>query len=166
MYCSRCSQQCATDVRFCSRCGLPLYLIAEITANGGMAPADPGNRTLSPQSSRQKGTRLGTILILASVVIAPLFFGLSFLFDGPAPLFVPLTLLLTGLSVVLYARAFGDNIPVYDNRQSYQFAPPPNIPMLPLPERPAIDGLGFRKVNTSDMTEPPSVTDHTTQFFD
>ncbi len=80
--------------------------------------------------------------------------------------FAPLTLFLTGLSVVLYARAFGDNLPIYDKVQPYQFAPPVNRPMLPLPERPKIDGFASRRVNTSDMAEPPSVTDHTTQFFD
>lgn len=166
MYCSRCGQQCVTDVRFCSRCGLPLNLIAEITANNGAALGPDGIPALSTKSSRQKGIRVGTILILTSVVLAPLFFALSILFDGPAPLLGPLTVFLTGLSVVLYARAFGEDHLVHYKPQPYQFAPPANRPMLPLPERPSIDGFAPRKVNTSDMAEPPSVTDHTTQFFD
>lgn len=166
MYCPRCSQQCITDVRFCSRCGLPLNLIAEIAANEGMAPGLHGSPAHVQASSRQKGVRVGTILILASVVLTPIFFGLSILFDGPAPLFVPLTVFLTGLSVVLYARAFGESVPAGNMRQPHQLAPSANLRVLPSPERPAIDVLASRKVNTSDRSDPPSVTDHTTQLFD
>jgi len=142
-----------------------MNLIAEIAANDG-APIDTGNRASIATSSRQKGIRAGTILILASVVLAPLFFGLSILVDGPAPLLLPLTVFLTGLSVVLYSRAFGDALPISGKHQPHQLARPANRPMLPLPPRPSIDGFASRKVNTSDMAEPPSVTDHTTQLFD
>ena len=165
MYCPRCAQQCITDVRFCPRCGLPLNLIAEITANNGVAWGDDSNRAQATKSSRQKGIRVGTIIILTSMVLAPLFFGLSFLADGPGPLLVPLTIFLTGLSVVLYARAFGENLPQNDKRQPYQIPRPANTPVLALP-RPSIDGFASQKVNTADMAERPSVTDHTTQFFD
>lgn len=165
MYCPRCGQQCLTDVRFCSRCGLPLNIIAEITANDGVAPSGDPYVATGTRSSRQKGARAGTILILASVVLSPLFFALAVLSDGPGPLLLPLTVFLTGLSIVLYARAFGDNLPVRA-KQPYHPTPPANRPVLRLPERPSIDGFGVRKVNTSDMAEPPSVTDHTTQFFD
>jgi hypothetical protein len=166
MYCPRCSQQCVSDVRFCSRCGLPLNLIAQITANDGMALGAYGNHAHPATSSRQKGTRAGTILILASVVLAPIFFGLSVLVDGPAPLLLPLTVFLTGLSVVLYARTFGESVPVSVNHQLYQADRPAVLQMLPSAERPSIDGLAPRRVNTSDMAEPPPVTDHTTQLFD
>jgi hypothetical protein len=166
MFCPRCAQQATTDVRFCSRCGMPLNVIAQITANDGVATSDAGYLPSRTQLSRPKGVRIGTILILASMVIAPIFFGLAVHFDGPAPLVAPLTLFLTGLSMVLYARAFGDPDPIITNAPQYQIAPPANRPMLPLPERPSIDGFASRRVNTSDMAEPPSVTDHTTQFFD
>ncbi len=166
MFCPRCGQQGLADVRFCPRCGLPLNLIAEITANNGVAPGTEDYRAPSTRSSRQKGIRIGTILILTSVVLAPLFFALSILADGPGPLLGPLTIFLTGLSVVLYARSFGDNVSAYEKPRPFQLVQPANRPMLPSPERPSIDGLGSRKVDTSDMAEPPSVTDHTTQFFD
>lgn len=165
MYCPRCAQQCATDVRFCARCGLPLNLIAEVTANGGVAWAADGNPAQGTKSSRQKGIRVGTIIILTSMVLAPLFIAWSILADGPGPLLAPLTIFLTGLSVVLYARAFGENLPNND-RKPYQRVRSANGPMMALPDRPTINGVASRRVNTADIAEPPSVTDHTTQFFD
>ena len=164
MFCPRCGQQCSTDVRFCSRCGLPLDVIAEVTTNHGLAPWDPSIVPATSRSSRQKGIRIGTILMLAAVVLSPLFFAVAVMADGPAPLLAPLTLLLTGLCIVLYSRAFGDNRPAVQSQPYSAFKPP--TPVISLPHRSSIDGFGPRKVNTSDMAEPPSVTDHTTQFFD
>lgn len=164
MFCPRCGQQCSIDVRFCSRCGLPLDVIAEVTANQGMPFWDGANAPAATRTSRQKGIRIGTILMLAAVVLSPLFFALAVMSDGPAPLLAPLTLLLTGLCFVLYSRAFGDDRPAV-RRPQYPVLKPPT-PVLSLPHRPSNVDFGSRKVNTSDMAEPPSVTDHTTQFFD
>jgi len=166
MFCPRCGQQCVTDVRFCSRCGLPLNVIAEVTANQGMPITADVDAALRPRPPRQKGIRIGTIIMLAAVALTPLFFGLCFLTDGPAPLLAPLTIFLTGLCFVLYSRTFRDDDPAPNRFQPFQVANPRNNPLLSLPERPSIEGVGSRKVNTSDMAEPPSVTDHTTQFFD
>jgi len=167
MFCPRCGQQCVTETRFCARCGLPLNVIAEVTANQGMAVTAGGNATLSARRPRQKGVRIGTILMLAAVALSPLFFALAVAVDGPAPLLGPVTLFLTGLCYVLYSRTFGEDIPAPAQRQPYPVLRPQNNPMLSLPpERPSIDAFPHRRVNTSDMAEPPSVTDHTTQFFD
>lgn len=164
MFCPRCGQQCSTDVRFCSRCGLSLDVIAEVTANNGMALWDAGNASATIRTSRKKGIRIGTVLMLAAVVLSPLFFALAVMSDGPAPLLAPLTLLLAGLCVVLYSRAFADDRPVVQ-RQRYAVLKP-SAPVLSFPHQPSIDDFGSRRVNTSDMAEPPTVTDHTTQFFD
>jgi zinc-ribbon domain len=165
MFCPRCGQQCSSDVRFCSRCGLPLNVIAKITENQGMPIGAPGAGP-STRTTRPKSLRIGTIIMLASLVLTPLFIGWSVVADGPAPLLVPLTLFLTGLCTVLYSRAFKDDVPVAYPIQPYQVVNPPKPHLLVLPERQSIDGIRPRKVNTSDMVEPPSVTDHTTQFFD
>jgi len=165
MYCPRCAQQCQTEVRFCARCGLQLSLIAQITSNEGlMMTGDSAQKPLT-KSQRQKGIRVGTILILASVVISPLFFALSVMVDAPVPLLAPLTVFLTGLSVVLYSRAFGDPVPT-PVHPPYQLNQPVNRPAFPLPDRPSVEGFAPRQVKTADMAEPTSVTDHTTQLFD
>ncbi|MCW5958681.1 MAG: zinc ribbon domain-containing protein [Pyrinomonadaceae bacterium] len=39
MFCPRCGQQQSSgDLRFCSKCGLPLGIISEVIANGGTLP--------------------------------------------------------------------------------------------------------------------------------
>jgi predicted amidophosphoribosyltransferase len=36
MYCPQCSQeQIAEEMRFCSRCGLPLEIVSQLVRNGG-----------------------------------------------------------------------------------------------------------------------------------
>ena len=165
MFCPRCGQQCTIDVRFCSRCGLPLNVIADVIANNGLvAGGDVPSAVTGVQ--RHKGIRIGTILMLAAVAASPLFFALSVAADGPAPLLAPLTIFLTGLCFVLYARAFGQDPAPVQQRPSYAILKPTNSPILSLPDRTSIGGFAPRKVNTADMAEPPSVTDHTTQFFD
>jgi hypothetical protein len=166
MFCPRCAQPCATDVRFCSRCGLPLDVIAEVTANQGIAVIGEGHTALSTKPPAIQGTRIGTILMLAAVALSPLFFALSVLADGPAPLLAPVTLFLTGLCFVLYSRAFREHPPVIVNRPHYPVLTPQSKPVSSFPDRSSISAYGPRKVNTSDMAEPPSITDHTTQFFD
>lgn len=67
-----------------------------------MAVWDDCNAALTTRTPRQKGIRIGTMLMLAAVAVSPLFFALSVMFDGPAPLLGPVTLFLTGLCFVLY----------------------------------------------------------------
>ncbi|HKA23223.1 MAG TPA: hypothetical protein VKN18_33455 [Blastocatellia bacterium] len=163
MFCPRCSQQFSGDVRFCSRCGMLLNLIAEITANHGM----PLGQDVAPAlqgKSRPKGLRIGIIIMLVAMVLTPLFIGLSVTADTPAPLFFPLTVFLTGLCFVLYSKAFKDDGPVPYVNQPFQMKPP-NASLLISPGQNAVD-VGPRRVKTADMADPPSVTDHTTQFFD
>jgi hypothetical protein len=117
------------------------------------------------RTQRPRGIRIGTIIMLVAMVLTPLFLGLSVAADGPAPLLFPLTVFLTGLCFVLYSKAFKDDSPLPYVNQAYQVKPP-NASLLVLPERHSIDGMGSRRVKTADMADPPSVTDHTTQFFD
>src|SRR4030095_8739615 len=164
MFCPRCGQQCSGDVRFCSRCGLLLNVIADITANQGM-PLGEDIAAAYRRKQRPKGIRIGTIIMLIAMVLTPLFLGLSVAADGPAPLLFPLTVFLIGLCFVLYSKAFQEDAPLPYVNQRYQMKPP-NASLLVSPERHAIDGMGSPRVKTADMADPPSVTDHTTQFFD
>src|SRR5687767_3674622 len=69
MYCPRCGQQAAEEVRFCSRCGLPLDAAAELVEAGGVpdwlaAPGEAGGG-LTP---RQRGTRKGLMLVAGALI--------------------------------------------------------------------------------------------------
>jgi hypothetical protein len=63
MFCPRCGQQAAEEVRFCSRCGLPLDAAAELVEAGGRpdwarAEADAS----APLTPRQRGKRQALIV--------------------------------------------------------------------------------------------------------
>jgi hypothetical protein len=171
MYCPKCGQQQLADTtRFCSRCGLPIHGLPEWIERSGVPLA--GDHAGSPVAASPKrvGTRRGAKLIFLSVVLFPIFLGLSFLFDSLGPLFVPFTVFLAGLSLVLYNLIFGEEIPR----------------AVSLPTRPAelrsasaknalgpgtdnwTSGVGVgggRPVSTSELAQPPSVTEHTTKLL-
>src|SRR5215210_6173514 len=109
MFCPKCGQQQVADnTRFCSRCGLAISNLAEWIASGGVLAAR--TEAAPPQalaSPRRKGIRRGAKLMFWSGVLLPIFFGFCFLADNPAPLLVPLTIFLAGLTMMLYARLFG-----------------------------------------------------------
>jgi hypothetical protein len=105
--------------------------------------------------------------VFVSAVMAPIFLGLSFVVDSPVPLFVPFTIFLAGLACMLYTLIFGDETPRAGE----------------LPARPAAlrsgfsktalgpgtnkwaNDLGERRVSTSELAQPPSVTEHTTKLL-
>jgi len=153
------------DARFCSRCGMPLHLISEIVANSGFALHDPaGAKTRSP---RQKGMRLGGILMFIAAALAPIFFAMCFLVRGGGPLFVPSSIFFVGLCWLLYSRLFLDETTssTTDNRlNQFSNAQPKSFTLLP--DRMPMVSTGPRRVHTADIPQSPGVTEHTTQFFD
>jgi hypothetical protein len=69
MFCPRCGQQAAEEVRFCSRCGLPLDAAAEIVEAGdspehGLAKTGAGG----PLTPRQRGTRKGLMIVIGGLL--------------------------------------------------------------------------------------------------
>src|SRR5829696_5131041 len=70
MFCPRCGQQAAEEVRFCSRCGLPLDAAAELVEAGGLserglAETEAGGGTLTP---RQRGVRKGLMITVGGLL--------------------------------------------------------------------------------------------------
>ena len=167
MYCPRCSQQFVNDIRFCSRCGMRLGLVAEIVANDGFAAPSAG-QAIADQSPRQNGVRYGAKLMFAGLALLPPFFGLCFPVDNPSPLLVPATVFFGGLCLQVYSRLFGDDATTI-GRDRRPYKPPVHAPAqaaLLAPEQPPISAFDIRRANTSETVQPRSVTDHTTQFFE
>lgn len=76
MFCPRCGQEQAFgDLRFCSRCGLPMGLISEILANGGTLPQ---LLELNEKSffSRRNGVVFSLLWFLFFVLILTPFWGI------------------------------------------------------------------------------------------
>src|SRR5689334_11242093 len=101
MYCPRCGQQLQSEIRFCSRCGLPMNAVTAILANDGQSSA-----TKSDLISSNRGVKFGVKLILLGLLLAPLCLGASFALDAGFPLFAPLTVFLAGVLWLVYSLIF------------------------------------------------------------
>lgn len=166
MYCPRCGQQLATEIRFCSRCGLPLSAVAEIVANGGASPVLQSAGALEKDSPPRRRERLGAKLIFLSVVLVPLCLGLSIWADSPGPLIAPVAVFLAGFFWLIYWRLFGEEPLVLNQQNRFNQRHIDSARMVALPpQRSAADGFNVRAVDTGEFIEPPSVTDHTTRLI-
>ena len=169
MYCPKCGQQQPSgDVRFCSRCGFQLDLVSELITGGVLmsheAVTQRNSRSLSP---RRKGVRQGAKLLFISLVLLPLFFALGFLFDGLAPLVVPLTIFLAGLTRMIYSRLFGeDDAPAHKQTLiAKQSAIPGGSALLP-PRSAPVAALNAPRAGTAELMPRGSVTENTTKLLD
>ena len=167
MYCPRCGQQqLAGDVRFCSRCGFHLGSVEELLATGGLPPVPQGDATGATISPRQKGVRFGVKLMLVSLVLFPLLLALSIAAQWPGFMLVCVTLFLTGLSRILYARFFDDGSPAPAYRAPAGIGPGAGSPALPPWSGPPVASGRPRGVDTGQLRQPPSVTESTTNLLD
>jgi hypothetical protein len=170
MYCPRCGQQqVSDDMKFCSRCGLPLGGLSEWLASGGaLNLSDPQTPQAARPLLQRKGVRQGAQLMFLSGVLVPILFGLSLVVDHPGPLLVSVFIFFVGLAIMLYARLFGEDVLPAKASQA-QTAPieltPGPASFLP-PAQSPLNPLDRQKMRTAEMAQPPSVTDHTTKLLD
>ena len=75
MYCPRCSQeQISVETKFCSRCGFPIDLVAEIVANGGFLPQLTESGKKKKIITRRNGLWLALVwFLLFTFILAPIF---------------------------------------------------------------------------------------------
>ncbi len=75
MYCPRCSQeQISGETKFCSRCGLPLDLVAEIVDCGGFLPQLAESGKKKKVFTRRNGLWLALFwFLLFAFILAPIF---------------------------------------------------------------------------------------------
>ena len=171
MYCPQCGQQQISETtRFCSRCGLLVSGLAEWLARGGMVPSGADERAVfkKPVTAKRKGMTRGAKLMFLSGVLLPLFVVFSIAVDEPGPLIIPFTTFVVGLTILLYARLFGDDTPLPDKQ-----AAEPRVlstlfrkSALPPASQSDLHNATHRPVRTSELVGPPSVTEHTTKLLD
>lgn len=165
MYCPKCGQQQMADhTRFCSRCGLPIDGLAQWMA--GDAPPAPRDQGLAVAvSPRRKGIRRGAKVLFLSAMLTPVFFVLSLLADAGEPMIFPFLLFIVGLAVILYSIIFKEkSIGTTTHTRTVSLgsgfgsnALPPASQTWP-PSRAAA-------VRTSELAQPPSVTENTTKLL-
>lgn len=169
MYCPNCGQQQVSDnTRFCSRCGTSISGLAEWITSGGNLAVREENASKVLTSPRRRGIRRGAKVVLSSLALAPVFFFFSLVVGAPIPMLIPLTFFLIGLSVMLYSRIFGEEIPYIGGQQTEASGLGTMFDSSALP--PASNNMtnrvGGQQVKTSELIEPPSVTEHTTKLLE
>jgi hypothetical protein len=172
MYCPRCGQQQISDeMRFCSRCGLPISGLIEWLTRGDV-PAKHGEETqVSSPSPRRKGIRRAAKLMFLSGVLFPVFLVLSLAIDEGGPMIVPITIFFVALIMMLYARLFSEEISPIKSQPAQTsglgaMSPGSAGGALPPASNIRMHGIGEQKVRTKELAQPPSVTEHTTKLLD
>lgn len=176
MYCPQCGQlQVSDTVRFCSRCGFLLEGVTVILASGGMIPAryiKSGNQPLSPRS---KGVRQGAMLMLSTLLVVPILAIITINLMNPiSHIVVPLAAIFCfvgGLLRMLYALMMEDAVaPPEDNNSGAYASANPALdrpafkPALPPASSP--NTANWRRPNTAEIYQPPSITENTTRLLD
>jgi hypothetical protein len=171
MHCPQCGQQqISGEVRFCKSCGFPLDGVRELIASGGISPTLEKESHTSRQSPRRKGVRQGFILLFIFMVSVP-FYGLI----GEPVMALPPLFLMAGLTRILYALIFQESAP----RKKKQDSSLPNLApstidqsgavasgtVLPPAQSIPVTAFNARRVDTREMVNPPSVTEHTTKLL-
>jgi hypothetical protein len=169
MYCPKCGQQqIADNLNFCPRCGLPINQVAKwLEGNASLTTTEKGT-PLKSHSAKRKGIRRGTKLMFISGVLSPIFFLFGIVIGGPAPLFIPLTIFLAGLSRMLYSRIFGDDSPSIKTEQTQSSKLGSMFGNKALP---SVSGIWIKRTaepqfQTAELVKPPSITEHTTTLLD
>ena len=167
MFCPQCSQQRTSEnIRFCSRCGFQLDAVAELIFNDGILH----NSSKEPQGKlslfRESTYRVGAKLIFLSLVLLPVIFILSYVFDSPVPFIFPLLIFFSGIAQLTYVRLFTEEVlpGIRENESGMGF----NKPAFSLHSSTAtpISNIDFRRRDTGEMIQPPSVTEHTTKLLE
>ncbi len=167
MHCPRCGlQQVSEESSFCTRCGFQLSVVKELLSGNGLLPTHSTVAAVAPQPTptylSRKGIRAGAKLMFWSVVVAPLFLVLSFIFDNPIPLFFPMIVFLAGLARILYTIIFGEDL--WPPR-GHEIASGKATTYLHAQTAIAVGELQAKQADTAEMTQPPSVVERTTKLL-
>ncbi|HEX3250829.1 MAG TPA: hypothetical protein VHS05_15460 [Pyrinomonadaceae bacterium] len=178
MFCPQCGQQQVTGVvRFCSRCGFPLDGVMQLLSTGGIVPVYRAPDEPVPMSARRKGVKQGGLLLLSGAVLVPIL-GMFASFTNAA--FIEILAALAAIICfiggplrMLYAAVFEEGAP----RPFHPYGPPASMPTHPQQfgppqQRPALTPPparaqgAWRRPNTAELANPPSVTENTTRLLD
>jgi hypothetical protein len=176
MFCPQCGQQQTSGlIRFCSRCGFPLDGVIQLLGSGGVLPAYRSPDEPVPVSARRKGVKQGGLLFLSGAVLVPILamfanYGDSRFLEILAAL-AAIICFIGGPLRMLFAAVFEEGAPkpirVYGPPAAMhvpqQFVPRAQAPALQPPPRPQ---AGWRRPNTAELVNPPSVTENTTRLLD
>lgn len=170
MFCPRCGQQQISDeMKFCSRCGLPLSGLTDWLNVNGLPAGREQETQLALRSPRRKGIRRGAKVMFFGGALFPIFLLMSLGFDEPGPLIVPIIIFFVGLTITLYSKLFVEDFPLLQGQQSQRFVPGATAAGQALPpasSTPVYSNFAGQQVRTNELAQPPSVTEQTTKLLD
>jgi endogenous inhibitor of DNA gyrase (YacG/DUF329 family) len=169
MFCPKCGQQQTSDTtRFCSRCGLPIDGLADWLAGGAFLARHDEPLAPKPMSQKRRGIRRGGKILFLSFALLPLFLGVAISADAGEPLIIPFTVFAMGLAMLLYYVIFGDDSTPAKKQPSRPSAISSAFgrnALPPVANTWSSAALGNR-VRTSELVQPPSITENTTKLLD
>lgn len=168
MFCPKCSQQQPSDeVRFCSRCGFQLEVVAELLQNGGTLATDLDKTKQIGGVLKRKEVRSGAKIIFLSFIITIPCVMLSYFFDSPIPLIIGFLTFLIGLAQILYFFIFGESI--LPQEKQNQLVRKESVRQLnsaseeqPIP----ISVFDSKPIITAELKPQLSVTEQTTNLLE
>jgi zinc-ribbon domain len=170
MYCPRCGQQQISDeMKFCSRCGLPLSGLTDWLHVNGLPAGREQEAQVALRSPRRKGIRRGAKVMFFGGALFPIFLLLSLGIDEPGPLVVPIITFFIGLTITLYSKLFVEDFPLLQGQQPQRFvsgATAAGQALPPASSTPVYSNFAGQQVRTNELAQPPSVTEQTTRLLD
>ena len=170
MFCPKCGQQSADEVRFCPKCGFNLAGLAAYIAAGEPAPSETASPRPLVLTARRRGMRRGAKLMFICGVLLPAAALLAFEDDAPGPLLLVLTGGLAGLLWMVYSWLFNDNVlPVGKaarRKDLTDLGAGADRPALGAPQFTPASLFDRQRANTGEIVQPPSITEHTTRLLD
>jgi hypothetical protein len=181
MFCPQCGQQQVTnEMRFCSRCGFALGGVTQLLAQGGVLQAGGGDelreRLLSP---RRRGVKRGVTLLLLGAVVVPVLGIINSYQDQTTMLEILVAISAViffagGLMRILYALLFESTVPELTGDAATQASPVKpaqlntgaRVSALPPAQSIPVPNFTPRRMNTAELSRPPSVTENTTRLLD
>ena len=169
MFCPKCSSHAGADAsRYCRNCGFRLDIVALLmTYNGepqSFAPAIMPSTAPTTVSPRKNGLRSGGKILFSSLVMFPFIFAWAVSMRNAGLFFIPVTVFFLGAVRMLYAWLFEDSIP--GSHVAMPSVPAPAYrPLSALPTVYQPPGVRTEVPNTSNVNQPPSVTEPTTNLL-
>ena len=175
MYCPRCSQQqVSDDIRFCSRCGFKLDAVADLLLTDGV-----------PLKSGKDFPLAATLIAAAMLFISILAVAMSLTYVGPASsqmvMFSIILALISSIFLLsckpwrLVRKLFSDDTghvkaakqsPHAMSGLTTQVKSTTREMALPPAQSIPVTGFSSQRVNTAEMAQPSSITEHTTRLLD
>lgn len=174
MHCPRCGQQqVSEEIKFCSRCGLPLAVVAEVLAHDGFLPRLDDLQNDKKRLTRNVGLK---IALLWFVIFSMLLPSLAAVTKAPGDIVAGLAVFgfIGGVLISLLSFLFLTNNPkpTVQNQLRYQpqnlnaaqttALPPQNFQPVSDYVSPSVES--WKAPNTGELA-PHSVTDETTKLL-